>query len=103
MLDHNRTVIDCPQCNKHDLVEQDNNHWVCMNCGYSRDSNPHHSVADCPKCGKRDFIEEENNRWRCLKCDYYRDLFKPESSSDSGITVLAALLTVLLVLALLSI
>ncbi len=103
MFDHNRTVIDCPKCNRHDFVEEENNHWVYLNCGYSRDAQTHRSVADCPKCGKRDFVEEENNRWYCMKCGYSRDLFKSEPSPDAGMTALAVILGILVALALFSI
>ncbi|BAY50262.1 hypothetical protein SAMD00079811_78910 (plasmid) [Scytonema sp. HK-05] len=30
-------IADCPECGKRDFVEQDENQWVCLNCGFSKD------------------------------------------------------------------
>jgi ribosomal protein L37AE/L43A len=30
-------IADCPKCGKRDLVEQTEQKWVCLGCGFSKD------------------------------------------------------------------
>jgi ribosomal protein S27AE len=34
---HEQVVAQCPNCNKQDFIEKDDNKWFCLNCGYVKD------------------------------------------------------------------
>ncbi len=89
------TIADCPRCGKHDLVETDNNKWICLNCDFSKNLSANYMVAECPACHKQDFVEKKPGQWKCLSCNHIKEIDSAQGSSIVSLIV-SAFVTLLL-------
>lgn len=39
-------IADCPKCGKRDYVLREDNHWICLKCGYTQKMSTSHSESD---------------------------------------------------------
>ncbi|BAY23611.1 hypothetical protein NIES2100_34030 [Calothrix sp. NIES-2100] len=37
MSETHHEIADCPKCGKRDFVEQNEQKWLCLSCGFSKD------------------------------------------------------------------